>query len=602
METQNNYKRTVAGSVGAGMGALFNGSGRTYYILEHKTSSKYHQAGETQKIIIDQIELGRDASCQVRFDESLDTVSRKHAAIVKEGTGWKLIHLSQSNPTLVNGQPIQGQYFLQSGDEIQLSVGGPRIGFIQPQGAQAMTSSIKFTERMNLFRQQALRPYRTAIWTLGALLLLSILGFGAWNYKLSLDNQELRQEMAMYQAQMDSLSLEKDRLDNLERQLQEQLAANPKDPELQNRLNEVQQQQQRVRTLYIAANNNYQRASKKVDGFGKNKKNDDKKNIEEDEVTNNENGGGSNTLPKGVSDNIADYYDDIYTLKVRRITLEKGDEAVDAGIPLKNVIVGTGFIVDGKFVTARSNIEPWMPVNNQYPTDEDQYWKFFLAMAKYLKYEVIIDYEAYSTRGSGYPLRFSNLQFDLSGSQDEMRSTEIPEAVIDRLKSLGMIESDNEKASSNDEDEDDDEEVTMKTLKKSKKANKAKSSAKMTVFQLPYYTEKSYLAVSLQMGAPGGLPVDHATANSLKGGETVTIAGFNDRTNIQNLSSNFKYWTSSTSRTGFNYITLQSSDSNKGFIGSPAFFKEPDGSYRVVGVNGDVVGGENKLVPITRVP
>ena len=57
MDTQNNYKRTVAGSVGAGMGAIFNGSGRTYYILEHKTSSKYHSAGESQKIIIDQIEI-----------------------------------------------------------------------------------------------------------------------------------------------------------------------------------------------------------------------------------------------------------------------------------------------------------------------------------------------------------------------------------------------------------------------------------------------------------------------------------------------------------------------------------------------------------------
>ena len=69
METQNSYKRTVAGSVGAGVGAIFNGSGRTYYILEHKTSSKYHSAGESQKIIIDQIEIGRDASTVVRFRE-----------------------------------------------------------------------------------------------------------------------------------------------------------------------------------------------------------------------------------------------------------------------------------------------------------------------------------------------------------------------------------------------------------------------------------------------------------------------------------------------------------------------------------------------------
>ena len=175
------------------MGAIFNGSGRTYYILEHKTNSKYHSAGESQKIIIDQVELGRDSSCQVRFDESFETVSRKHCAIVRDGQNWQLVHLSTSNPTLVNGRPIQGTYYLQSGDEIQLSVNGPRLGFIQPQGKQALTSSIKLTERMNLFRQQALRPYRRAIWALSALLLLAIIGFGAWNYKLSLDNKELRQ-------------------------------------------------------------------------------------------------------------------------------------------------------------------------------------------------------------------------------------------------------------------------------------------------------------------------------------------------------------------------------------------------------------------------
>lgn len=102
------YKRTLAGSVGAGMGAIFNASGRTYYILEHKTETKYHHAGESQKIIVDQIELGRDSSCQVRFDEACETVSRKHAAIVRDGESWKLIPLSQTNATFVNGQRVEG--------------------------------------------------------------------------------------------------------------------------------------------------------------------------------------------------------------------------------------------------------------------------------------------------------------------------------------------------------------------------------------------------------------------------------------------------------------------------------------------------------------
>ena len=88
METQNSYKRTVAGSVGAGVGAIFNGSGRSYYILEHKTSSKYHTAGESQKIIIDQIELGRDASCQVRFDESFETLHIERFVVLQGGYQW----------------------------------------------------------------------------------------------------------------------------------------------------------------------------------------------------------------------------------------------------------------------------------------------------------------------------------------------------------------------------------------------------------------------------------------------------------------------------------------------------------------------------------
>lgn len=47
------YKRTLRGSIGAGVGALFNGNGRRYYILEHREATKYHKAGEPQKIIID---------------------------------------------------------------------------------------------------------------------------------------------------------------------------------------------------------------------------------------------------------------------------------------------------------------------------------------------------------------------------------------------------------------------------------------------------------------------------------------------------------------------------------------------------------------------
>lgn len=172
------YKRTVKGSVGAGMGALFNGSGRQFFILQHKDSSRYHQAGESQKIIIDQIELGRAKECQIRYDdETWPIVSRRHAAIEKDATGWKIVPLSQTNSTLVNGKVVNTAWYLQNGDEIQLSIGGPRLGFIVPAGNQSLVSSIKLTERLNLFREQALRPYKTAIGILcGALVVACCVG------------------------------------------------------------------------------------------------------------------------------------------------------------------------------------------------------------------------------------------------------------------------------------------------------------------------------------------------------------------------------------------------------------------------------------------
>lgn len=178
---ENNYKRTIAGSVGAGVGALFNADGRKFYILEHKTESKYHHAGESQKIIVDQVELGRDSSCQVRFDESMETVSRRHAAIVRDGENYKLIPMSQTNATLVNGQPITGEWHLNSGDEIRLSSHGPIMGFIIPQGKKALVNSIGLTERMSLFRKQALRPYKRALIALVIVLILAVGGLVAWN-------------------------------------------------------------------------------------------------------------------------------------------------------------------------------------------------------------------------------------------------------------------------------------------------------------------------------------------------------------------------------------------------------------------------------------
>lgn len=182
MTNNKPYKRSLSGSVGAGMGSLFAPGGRKYYILEHKVSSKYHKAGESQEIIVDNIELGRDPKCQVRFDESFTTVSRRHAAIVRDGDMWKLIPLSDTNTTFLNGRPVHKEWYLQNGDEIQLSVNGPKIGFITPTGKKSTVGSIGLTRRLSLFRQQALRPYKTAITCLSVALVLAVIGLTTWGF------------------------------------------------------------------------------------------------------------------------------------------------------------------------------------------------------------------------------------------------------------------------------------------------------------------------------------------------------------------------------------------------------------------------------------
>lgn len=194
------YKKTMSGSVGAGMKSLFGGTGRRYFVLEHKVTSKYHKAGEEQQIIVDQVEIGRDPNCAVRLigkdpnDRMFSIVSRRHAAIQKEGENWVLVHLSNTNSTFLNGKKFNhtGQkWYLQNGDEIQIAENGPKLCFKIPAGERGLVKSIGLTARMSLFRQQALRPYKTAIASLACVLLLAscVGGYVLYDQSKVIDDQ-----------------------------------------------------------------------------------------------------------------------------------------------------------------------------------------------------------------------------------------------------------------------------------------------------------------------------------------------------------------------------------------------------------------------------
>ena len=210
------YKRTLKGSIGAGMQSLMASNDRKFYILEHKISTQYHKAGEQQRIIVDQVELGRDSKCQVRFVESFSTVSRRHAAIVRDGDNWKLVQLSQTNTTYLNGRPVQNEWYLQNGDEIQLATNGPKLGFIVPAGEKGLVKSLRLTTRLNLFREQALRPYKRAMAIMAAVFVLCISGLGIWNYQLHNDLVAQSKQIA---AQIVAAKHDKATLDSLTQEL-----------------------------------------------------------------------------------------------------------------------------------------------------------------------------------------------------------------------------------------------------------------------------------------------------------------------------------------------------------------------------------------------
>lgn len=179
---------------------ILAGSDVPVYTLEHLTSNQKHQQGTFEKIVVPIIELGRDPDCVVAFGDDCPTVSRRHASITRNGKEVKVRNLSSTNPTLVNGRPVKSEYFLNSGDEIQLSMEGPRMRF---NTSATGTARMGFTNKMNLVIQQAVKPYKTVVTSIAAVFILSI---GVLGYLAFRTGEELKIQKVLSQVQADSLA------------------------------------------------------------------------------------------------------------------------------------------------------------------------------------------------------------------------------------------------------------------------------------------------------------------------------------------------------------------------------------------------------------
>lgn len=309
------FKRSVKGTLSAGVSSLMGGDGKKYYIVEFKFDSKTHHQGEEKPILVDEAFIGRDPKCQIHIDEEFGTVSREHAIIKKNGETYTLIHRSQTNATYVNGQQVYDQVELHNGDEIQLSAGGPRMGFIVPQGEKAFVKSIGMSQRFSEFRKQALRPYRTA---LVLILLFLVLAIGGLLWYMSQTNKNYEDQLAAQQELIDEQN------------------------------STIGQLGQKISNLFRRNNSNSNKT--KTDG----------------------------TITAGMEEEImkdmSGFEDYVYFVKLASFTITadpeseaaeiledfSGDRSWTYNFSEDQVEVATGFVTsDGYFVTSRQVIEPW---------------------------------------------------------------------------------------------------------------------------------------------------------------------------------------------------------------------------------------------------
>jgi len=77
------------------------------------------RAGEFVEVINSPFQIGRDAACELYLNDK--RISRRHAQIITNHSGWYVVDLGSKNSTLVNGKFINDRVMpLKPGDMIQL--------------------------------------------------------------------------------------------------------------------------------------------------------------------------------------------------------------------------------------------------------------------------------------------------------------------------------------------------------------------------------------------------------------------------------------------------------------------------------------------------
>ncbi|MBN1567265.1 MAG: trypsin-like peptidase domain-containing protein [Acidobacteria bacterium] len=101
-------------------------------LVKHLHAAKSGQVEEFPVTQKRELTIGRDPSCDLKFDPNNDLVSRRHARITAspaDPADYTIEDLGSRNGTFVNNQRIFGPVKLNCGDLIRLGPGGPEFEF-----------------------------------------------------------------------------------------------------------------------------------------------------------------------------------------------------------------------------------------------------------------------------------------------------------------------------------------------------------------------------------------------------------------------------------------------------------------------------------------
>jgi serine protease Do len=137
----------------------------TRILIKSSEAAGSAQAAEFPAAEHRELTIGRDPSCDLKFDPDNDLVSRRHAKITRapgENGAFTIADLGSRNGTFVNKQRIFGPVALACGDVVQLGPGGPEFVFdLEPRPA-AMVRPTRLAEDVAVVPAAVVTPTREA--------------------------------------------------------------------------------------------------------------------------------------------------------------------------------------------------------------------------------------------------------------------------------------------------------------------------------------------------------------------------------------------------------------------------------------------------------